>query len=165
MALAITLMVNLEDETGRKSATKVRIPVSLTLSDKLEFAVAAAQLVADASSCRITNVSLTFDVDISGLGLDTVATLVSNVGKKALFLWSTATAGLGAKFTVPTIDEAIFPAGSDEMDESDPLVSPFISAIENGIAVTGPATMNFTNNRTIDIETLTDAYELHAKTG
>ena len=119
----------------------------------------------DATNCRVTNISLTLDFDLSGLGLDVVALLPANIGKKAFFLWQTITGGLPAKFTVPTVDESIFPAGTDDMDESDPIVAPFIAAIENGLAVAGPATVTFENNRGLDIVSLTNAYELHTKTG
>lgn len=163
MALAFSLILNFEDETKKKSSTKLRLPTTFSISQYTEFAVAAAQLYADASQCRITNVSLTVDFDFSALGLDGVALIAANVGKKAKFLWETVTAGLAARFAVPTVDESIFPADTDDMDQSDPIVAPFISAIENGIAVTA-GTITFANNRAVDILSLNAGYEIHAKT-
>ncbi len=165
MVLAFSLIVNFEDETNRKSSTKIRLPTTFAISDYIEFAQAAGQLIVDATNARVTNISLTIDFDLSGLGLSAIALLPSNVGKKALFLWQTVTAGLPGKFTVPTVDESIFPAGTDDMDQSAPIVAPFIAAIENGLAVAGPATVTFENNRGLDIVTLASAYELHTKTG
>ncbi|KKN01200.1 hypothetical protein LCGC14_1130140 [marine sediment metagenome] len=163
MVLAFSLIINFDDENGKKASTKLRLPTTFSIAQYTEFATAAAQLYANASQCSITNVSLTIDFDFSALGLDGIALIASNVGKKAKFLWQTVLAGKGAKFAVPTSDESIFPAGTDDMDQSDLLVAPFISAIENGIAVTA-GTITFVNNRALDIVSLTDGYEIHAKT-
>lgn len=164
MALAFSMIINFEDDTERKTSTKLRLPTTFSIADYVEFGQAAAQLYVNASGCRVTNVSLTVDFDFSGLGLDLVALLVSNVGKKAAFLWTTITAGLHGKFFVPTVDESIFPAGTDDMDQSDPIVAPFISDIENGITLIDLTVMTFVNNRGLDITALSDGYELHAAT-
>lgn len=164
MVLAFTLVFNMKDETDKPSSTKLRLPTTFAIADYVEFAQAAGQLILNLSQSRITNISLTIDFDFSALGLSSIILTAANIGKKAKFLWETAVTGFNARFEVPTVDESIFLAGTDDMNVSDPLVAPFILKIENGIVVPIATTVTFANNRVMDITLLASGYEIHAKT-
>ena len=165
MAIAVAVKIGFEDADKKRTSTVVRIPTAFSLPQMTEFGQGVAQFLANVSNCKITGVSLTFEIDFAGLGLGTVAALAANVGKKALFLWNTITGGRGARFTIPTFDEAFVSLTGDAVLIADPDVAAFISAIENGLVVPVAITVDFTNSRSYDIVSLKTASELHAKAG
>ena len=164
MALAVTVRYDFLDNKGATSFTKIRVPTTFSLSQYGEFGTAMAQLIADVSMCQITGGSLTFAIDLSGLGLAVTASIVSDIAEKAVFLFNTAITGIKAKLRLPTFDEFLVSPGSDAVDQVDVDVAAFIAAMENGIAVTGPATIQPTDDRTNDITTLTEAREVKRRT-
>lgn len=164
MALAVTARFDFIDDKGKTSFTKVRVPVTFSLSQYGEFGVAFAQLLVDVSLCRCTGASLTFAIDLSGLGLRTVAGITADIAEKAAFLFNTAVTGLRAKLRIPTLRETLVPPGSDAIDTADVDVAAFIAAMENGIVVSGPATVEPTDDRENDITALTTAREVKRRT-
>ena len=160
MALAVNIRFDFIDDKGKTSFTKVRVPTGYTIANYVEFAQGAAQVLADMSNAQITNVSLTFGLDLSGQGLRTVASTVSDIYQKIRFQWTTALAGFQAMFSVPATSESKIVTGSDAVDEVDVDVAAFITAVEDGIVVTG-GTMNFVDSRGNDITALQFGREFH----
>lgn len=163
MALAITVRVEFIDDKGKTSFTKVRVPNGFTLSQYGEFGTALAQLLTDISICRVTGGSLTFSIDLSGLGLRTVAGITADIAEKAAFLFNTAITGLRAKLRIPTFRETLVPPGSDAVDLADVDVAAFKTAMESGIVTTG-GTISPTDDRENDITGLTTAREVKRRT-
>lgn len=162
MALAITIRFDFQDEAGHTSFTKLRVPTGPSLAQLIEFGQAAGQVWANASDAEITNISLTFTFTPPA-GLKASAVALLDIAQKAAFQFTTAVSGFFAKFRVPVVQDVKFVGGSDDLDVSDPLISPFITLIENGAVVTGPATILFTDGRANPISTLAFAVEQFRK--
>lgn len=149
MAIAVTLNFTLQDDKGKTSKTELKVPTGFTIADYVAFGEAAAQLIANISDAQVTSCSVSFGVDLSSLGLKAAAALVSNVAVKMQGIWNTAS-GIIAKWLVPSPHDTQVTAGSDDFDQTDVSVAPVITAMEDGIAVTG-GTIQFTNGRGDDI--------------
>lgn len=133
MALAFTANFTFRDDKGKSSSTKIRIPTSFTVAQAVEFAQDAAGLLAVASNGVITDVSLSVDVSAFGLGLKTVAGITADFFQKALFTMRSAVNGLFSKINVPTFNEDLVLAGTDQIDQADTDIAAFITALEDGI--------------------------------
>lgn len=158
MALAVSLRVDFVDAKNKKSFTKIRIPTGFALADYIQFGQGAAQVIANASDAQITGASVCFAVDLSGLGLRTVAIAVSKVARKAVFRFRTAVTGFFAQTIIPTLNETKVGTGSEDIDQIDLDVAALTSALEDGVLV-GPTTVTFTNDREMDITALSTAKE------
>jgi len=157
MALSTTINVAFIDGKGKTSVTKVRVPTTFTIAQYREFAAAMAQLIANVAAAQITSVSINFGLDLSGLGLKTVASAVEKVGAKAQGLFNTVS-GIIAKWRIPAPLEEKVVVGSDDLDQTDTDIAAVISANEDGIAVTG-GTIQFTNGRGSDITSVASLQE------
>lgn len=149
MALATTIVFALEDDKGKTSNTKIRVPNTFAIADYVQFAQAAAQLIVNITNARVTGVSVNFGLDISSIGLKTVVSGVASVATKIQGLFSTAS-GILAKWLIPAPLETKVVAGSDDFDQTDTDIAALITANEDGIAVTG-GTLQPTNGRGSDI--------------
>lgn len=136
MAIATTLVFTTEDDKGKSSSTKVRVPSTFSISDYVEFAQAAAQLFANVLNARLTGVSINFGVDLSSAGLKSTVSGVATVATKIQGLFATAS-GLIAKWLIPAPLETLVTAGSDDFDQTDTDIAALVTANEDGIAVTG----------------------------
>lgn len=163
MALAVSVRFDFVDDKGKTSFTKVRVPTAWSIAQYIEFAEAMGQLYADAGTGAVTGASITFGVDISGLGLKGAAGATADIYEKARFQFNTALAGFKAFFRLPTWDETKTTIGSDVVDTADVDVAALIAAYENGIAVTGPLTIQPTDNRLNDVVSLQFAREVKRK--
>lgn len=150
MVLAVTMRLDFIDAKGKESSTKLRVPTTFSLAQYLEFGAAAAQLFTNIGQTAITKVAFCFNVDLSGLGLKTVATSVASVAKKLWLRFQTAVTGFRAQTLIPAIRETQVIAGSGDIDQTDTDVAAVVSLFEDGIAVTG-GTLTFTNDREHDI--------------
>ena len=159
MALAVSIRLDFQDEKGKTSFTKVRIPTSFSIGTVTAFALGLAQLVSNISQCQITNVSTTFAIDLSGLSLKAAASAVADVAQKAYFAFRSAVTGFSKRLRIPTLDENRVNAGSDTLDTSHATVAAFVTAMESGIAVTG-GTIPPTTERMQDLVALEEAREV-----
>jgi hypothetical protein len=137
MVLAASLVFTLQDNKGKSSSTKIHIPTTFSLSQMLEAGTAFAQLIANLSSAKITNVSLSVGVDLSSATIRAVAAATSDVFQKALLVAQSAVAGLKARFNIPTLDESKVIDGTDQIDLADADVAAVVTALEDGIVVGG----------------------------
>jgi hypothetical protein len=158
MVLAFSLRLDFVDAKGKTSFTKMRIPTGFTLANYTQFAQAAAQLYSDNSECSVTSAGISFDVDLSGLGLDTVASDVTRIARKLWLRFTTAVSGFLAQTKIPGLRETQMVAGSKNIDQTDTDVAALVSAFEDGIAVTG-GTVTFSNDREQDAVSLRSGTE------
>lgn len=158
MALAVTVRIDFKDNKDQSSFTEVHVPVGFTLPQYVEFAQDLATLVNDLHQGTITGASITFSLDISGATIKTIANAFSDIAQRARVMFTSAASGFRKLFNIPSIDESIVTAGSDEIDTSDPIFTPFTTMIVNGQAVTG-GTIQFTDSRQNDLVALSFARE------
>lgn len=136
MALAVTCNFTIVDDKGKSSITKIRVPsLGFAISDYIEFAQEAAQLIAIASNGVITDCSISLALNVSFAGLKNVAGILSDTAQKALFIARSTFTGLFSRFNFPTFNEDKVLDGSDVLDVSDTDVADMITAIEDGIDV------------------------------
>lgn len=162
MPLAVSMRFDFTDAKGKTSFTKVKVPTGFTISGYLDFGTIMAGLIADLSNCRLTRASFCVGLDLSSSTIKAVAGGLSDIAQKALFGFSTVVSGLRTKLKMPSISETKMVLGSDVLDQSDADVASFISAMENGIVVTG-GTIEPTDLRGNNVSTLNYARELFRK--
>lgn len=159
MALAVAIRFDFQDEKGKTSFTKVRIPTTFSIGTVTAFAIALGQLISNISQCQITNISTTFAISLSGLSLKASASALADIAQKGYFAFRSAVTGFIKRLRIPTFDENNINAGSDTIDTLDTNVAAFITAMESGIAVTA-ATISPTTERMQDLTALDQAYEV-----
>jgi len=163
MALAVSIRFDFVDAKGKTSFTKVRVPNGFSIVAYGEFAAAMAQLITDLTQSRLTSASFSVAVDLSSATIKATAGVLSDIAQKAMFGFSTAVAGFRTKFKLPALNETKVTAGSDAINQSDVDVAALITAMENGIVVTG-GTISPTDQRGNDITSTDYAKELFRKT-
>ena len=162
MVLAVSIRYGFVDEKNKPSFTKVRIPNGFTLAQYTEFAQGSAQVLANASTGRVTSASICIGLDISGATLKATALTGADVFQKAFIQFNTAVAGFRARLKMPTLNETLVVAGSDALDQTAPAVAAFISAYEDGVVVTG-GTIAPCDDRENDVTALGIAKQLFRK--
>lgn len=159
MALAVTLNVQVADSKGKTSGTKIRVPTGFSIAQYIEFGQAMLQLIANMQVGVITGASISFGIDLSGLGLKAVANVLSDTAQKGYFSFASAVTGFFKRLRIPTFREDLVAVGSDSVDVTAPEVIAFVTAMENGIVVTG-GTVSPSTERVQDLVALTDAREV-----
>ena len=162
MGLAISVRFDFVDNKGKPSFTKVRVPLGFTISQYIEFGQGMAQLMANISTGQITRASFCAGLDLSGATIKGTPSGLSDIAQKGLFGFSTSVAGFRTKMKIPAISETKVVAGSDTIDQADVDVAAFITAMENGIVVTG-GTISPTDQRENDIVSTDYSRELFRK--
>ncbi|KKK56596.1 hypothetical protein LCGC14_3062940 [marine sediment metagenome] len=162
MSLAVTGRLDFVDEKNKESNTVIRIPTGFALSDMNLFLQTAAQALADISGCQVTGASVTIGLTLPG-GLRTVASIASDIARKAFLQYRTVVSGFFNKMQIPTLKETLTVGSSDDIDQADPAVAALLSAHVNGIPVTGPATVSFGNDRIMLNDAISIAVEHHMK--
>lgn len=157
MPLAPAVRITFKDAKNKSSFTKIRIPTSLSVAQWTGFAAAAAQVVLNLSTCRITKVGVYASLDLTGFVKASPA-LLSDVEQKAQFRFFTNDTGFDAKMFIPAINENIVLANSDVIDEADATVAAFITAMETGFGATTPVTA--CDSRANDVTALKFAREV-----
>lgn len=159
MALAVTVNIQVQDSKGKTSGTKIRVPTGFSIAQYIEFAQAIMQLIANMQVGVITGGSISFGLDLSGLGLKTVANVLADTAQKGYFSFASAVTGFFKKLRIPTFREDLVSVGSDAIDTTSTEVAAFVAAMENGIVVTG-GTISPCTERVQDLVALTDAREV-----
>jgi len=132
-----TVNFTFKDAKGKESFTRIRIPSTFTFLEYKGFGAAAAQVVANMSTAEITEVSVSIGIDISGLGLNTVAAQFSDWFNKAFIQANNAVSGLIAKFNLPTYDDSHNATGSKNLDPTDADVIALETLITDGVDIGG----------------------------
>jgi hypothetical protein len=159
MALAVAVRYDFVDEKGDTSFTKIRVPSTFSIAQYTEFVLAMGQFIATMSACRITGGSVTFTIDLSGLGLKASAATIADVFQKGYFSFNSAATGFFKRLRIPTLSESKVSAGSDNINTLDADVAAFVTAMNNGIVVTG-GTISPVTERGHDLTSLNEAREV-----
>jgi len=162
MALAVAIRFNFIDAKGKTSFTKIRVPTGFTIAQYTEFGIAMGQFIANMSACQVTGCSASVAVDLSGLGLKSAAATVADVAQKGYFAFTSAATGFFKRLRIPTFNETLVSAGSDNINTVDSGIAAFTTAMTNGIVVTG-GTVQPSTERGQDLTALTDAREVFRK--
>lgn len=158
MALAVSVRFSFVDAKGKTSFTKVSVPTGFSIADYVEFAQDMSQLLANITEGQLTGASVTFGLDLSGLGLKAVASGLADAGQKAFFIFRSAVTGFRKRLSIPTLSELKVVAGSDDIDQADVDVAAFITAMEDGVVVT-LGTIAPTDSRAQDLVAVSSAKE------
>lgn len=86
--MPISVNVTVKDAKGATASTTFHIPSATAHDDALEYAAEVGQYVATLSNGEVTNVSITYPVDISSFTGNTLVS-TSDVEEGGLFLWET----------------------------------------------------------------------------
>lgn len=133
--LVATINFTFRDSKKKESTTKIRVPAGVSFANIVDFAQAAAQVIANMSTAELIEVSASVGLDLSGASLKTVATQFSDVFNKAFIQARNAVSGLLGKFNIPTYDDANNLANSDVLDPADVEVAALETLIEDGVTV------------------------------
>lgn len=159
---AISIHFTIVDESNKSSKTTIHVPTGFSLSNYLAFGQAAAQLIANINEGQITEVSVSYPLDISGASIRATALAAADLFKKVFFQATSAVSGLLGKFFIPTYDEVNNIVGSKNVDLADPDVAAFVSLIEDGVNVSGEIVQP-QDLRENDLEVVTIAREVFRK--
>lgn len=156
---AISFTFSFVDSKNKTASTKINVPTGLTIAGIISFGQAAAQILANFSSCRLTGLRACIGIDISGLGLLTAPATGSDRSEKGLFNMRTAGNTYG-KIMLPTFAESLVVANTDQIDETDTDVAAFITALEDGLTMTSTAVIAPVDLRDNDFIEVTETREL-----
>ena len=135
MPITYDIVYEFSDNDGDSASCSTHVPNSFTLSQYTEFARALAALKDAVTVGLLRACSLVIGVNVSalisnGVGVD------SDVEEIAAFQFRSAQ-GFPVKVNVPGVLEMLVASGSDELDQADPDIAAFLTAMQSGIAVTG----------------------------
>lgn len=131
--LALKLVYTIRDEKGKEATTEIKIPLSISLANAINFAGAMAVLINALVTGAIVNISIIATVDLSSLvGLRTSPLAGSDVEEKGAFGFKTDV-GFPTSVQLPTFNEDFVIAGSDLIDLTDAAVIDFTEAMLLGI--------------------------------
>lgn len=131
--LALRLVYTIRDAKGKEATTEIKIPLSISLANAINFAGAMAILIDNLTKGQIVNISIIASVDLGSLvGLRTAPLADSDVEEKGAFGFVTD-AGFPTSVNLPTFDETYLMAGTDVVDLTDADVIDFTEAMLLGI--------------------------------
>jgi hypothetical protein len=156
MAEAITINFTGKDNRGGTKTTKLHVPAGFTLAQYAEFAVSAAQIVANTMNGRLDSATISIPLTLVGATIKVAAIVLADLAERFVAMFRGATSAIKKLLRIPTLAETIITAGTDDVDTSDPAVTPFLSMVNSGIAVTG-GTVTFCDNRSNDLTSLSYA--------
>lgn len=159
MALVARVRISYEDAKGKSSASKITIPISVSIAAWIGFALQAGQIMLNISTCRITKIGVYSGIDLSSVAIKANPSLVSDVQEKGFFFFFTAD-GLGQRMLVPAFNENFVIDNTDYVDPAAAPVAAFITAMEDGFIAPPIAPSNV---RASDITAFDDAYEAFRK--
>lgn len=158
MAIAIKIIYTARDNKGKLATTEVKVPTGYSIAQYVEFVGAMAQLIDAIVDGKITSANFCIGVELSGLGLKALALDASDVEEKGFFQYATA-GGYQTRLQIPTFKEGLVVLGSDAIDTLQADVLAFNTAMLVGILVTGPDTIQPSDEREDDIQSLDFARE------
>lgn len=140
--MPITIFARVEDAGGPRgpeiSTVSMELDPTTTIANVAPAVRAFAQLIDPLIAGRITAAGFTFEVDLTGLGLTQITSVLADVQEKATFAFRTA-GGFIKRISLPTFNETLFVGvgAQHEVDLTDSDVAAFIDAMEDGIDVSG----------------------------
>lgn len=135
--MAHEVITTYRDDAGKTATASYFVAEGLTLSQILEGIRLGAQIIDAVTSAVLTVVTFIQNLDLSGLASN-LALSNSDVEELAAFAFTPNGRPTGSSvINVPGLLEGLTISGSDDLDQADPDVAAFISAMEDGIATTG----------------------------
>jgi hypothetical protein len=129
-------VITYRDQAGKTATSEVFFTTGLTLAQITQGMGAGLGALIDAvTGALITAINILIGCDISGLTGNTTG-VTGDVDEVGEFIFRTA-AGRKVLVNVPAIVNVLSTPGTDDLDQSNAHVAAFISAMEDGIAVTG----------------------------
>jgi len=163
MVLAVSVRFDFVDGKGKTSFTKIRVPNGFSIAQYTEFAQGMGQLITDLTQSRITRAGFSVGLDLSSATIKAAPVVFADIAQKVMFGFSTVLAGFRTKMKLPALNESKVTAGSDAINQADPDVAAFVTAMENGVVVT-LGTISPTDQRGNDVNNTDYAKELFRKT-
>lgn len=134
--MSIEITYTIEDKSGTKGTTSVRVADGATLAGLTGFAASWATALNNVIRGKILSAVAHILANISGL-TSNVATSFSDVEHLGKFQFLTAS-GIRVGCNIPSIDETLTNAlNTDELDQSATGVAAFLTAMEDGINAAG----------------------------
>lgn len=170
--MPITAFLRVQDAGGpngpETTVISVELPTATTPANALVAVRALATLIDPLTSGVIVGAGVTLEADLTGLSLDTVASVLADVQEKATFAFRTA-AGKLKKISIPAFVETLFTGGGSghDVDLTDTDVAAFVDAIETGIDLTlagGTGTVAPVDTNDSDVVSLESALQTWGKT-
>ena len=162
MALTYEMTYTMSDDSGESATTSIHLPTAFTLAQFTEFGRAMADLIDNIVAGLVARCELTLNFDISSITSNLAGT-GADVKEISAFQFATA-AGRPVEINVPGTIETHVIANSDELDQANADIAAFITAVEDGIAVTG-GTMTVTDVDSEDVVTTNYAREAARASG
>lgn len=134
--MAFVIVTNIRDEKNRPSRFEVNLPSGTAWTDVVLFAQQFAPLANALFTGKVVSIGICYELSLSGLGLNAVAASGSDVEEGARFQFASA-GGFPTAFRIPTFDESKIVAGSRDVDLTDGDVAALVTAMEDGIDLTG----------------------------
>lgn len=135
MAKAVEVTGTYRDQAGKTATNTQYVTQGSTLAQYVEALRGLAVLIDDVTTAVLSALNFTVTIDLTGL-TGNIAAATSDVEEVGAFQFATAD-GRPVNINVPAINTTMSPSGSDDLDQADTDVAAFISAMEDGIAVTG----------------------------
>lgn len=132
--MAINVYVQIRDAKGDTSSVTIPIPTETSLADAAIFAKEIAELIDPLVAGGIVGAGFSVGVDLSGLVQ--IPAAISDVQEKAMFAFRTANNFL-KRLHLPSFEEGKFTPNSVQVDQTDADVAAFITALTDGIDLTG----------------------------
>lgn len=131
----ISIIYSFRDGKGAIATTEVQIPTSITLANATIFAQQLALLIDPIISGIITRIGIAVSVTLPG-GLNVTPNAGSDVEEGALFSFVTAN-NFRKQLRIPTFNETQILSGTQAVNTADTDVAAFITAMTDGILLTG----------------------------
>lgn len=133
--MSFTILYSIEDEKGKRSTTEVKVPTATDYADVKIFAQQMAPLIDALVTGAIVRIGIS-DTVVLPAGLAASPAANSDVEEGGRFQWRT-NGGYYTGLRLPTFDEALVNAGSRDINLTDGDVSAFLTAMTDGIDLTG----------------------------
>lgn len=160
--MAINIQLAIGDAKGDVSTVTIPIPSSTSMNDAYLFAQEIAKLVEPLVNGTLRSLRVNFEVPFTPWA---VASSIADIQEKARFSFRTVGNFLKS-ISLPTILESIFTPGSAQVDTSDADVAAFVTAMTDGIDLTGvggSGTIEPSDARDADLTSLEAAVEAWGK--
>ena len=132
----IGLYFTIEDEKRQVSTVEIPLPDSVGLAN-IPYAVqAVGDLLEPLIQGRIRAAGARVEVDTSGFGWSAVAGVAADVQEGARFVFRTVN-GFLKSLRLPTFNESLIVATTDNVDTTDTDVAAFTAAMTSGVDLTG----------------------------
>lgn len=157
----VFLVYTIQDAKGAPSTMLLNFPVNVDIGVLQTFAASTATMINNLITGKIVQAGIGLAVDLSSATIRATADPNSDVEEGARFSWRSAVGGT-TQFRIPTFDEALFLAGTKQVDTADTAVDAFVQRILAGQTV-GITNVSPSDDRGSDVTTLASARESFTK--